>query len=265
MSQIALKTYRDRAVLHVAGTTDYGRNLFVAFSTLQGNTSAVEVIRYNEQMVPTGSWRVTPPSNMKLDDFHLFQAGADLFIVHVDHEAISDPNRANTVYFVPDELRGIAVPYPQGQPAQGGKFEMASEPNPNPNPNPNPGPTADEIAHAVLDLMKAQMNGELGDLVQKKAKNGSRQGIQVEVGDPEGVLRFANSPAYLRDQNSLLQVLRDGLYQWQLDRIYQATVSVLTDSTEGRTVVEAAYQILGRPLPQKKGLVSRALGKLRGQ
>lgn len=261
MSHIALKTYRDRAIQHCAGTTDYGRNLFIAFSTLQGNTTVVEVIRYNEQMVPTGQWSVTPPSPMKLDDFHLFQAGADLFIVYVSHEAISDPNRANTCYFVPDELRGIAVPYPQGQPSQGGRFLVNSDPGPNPNPQPI---DYQAIANAVCTEFQARMGGELGGQVQQRAKNGAVDAVRREVLPRFDTLHLS-LPGFLAEQGTFLQTLRDGLYQWQKDRNFESGVAVLEDSTPGQVMVEAAYQILGRPMPKKPGLVSRALGKLRGK
>jgi hypothetical protein len=198
--QHLVKQWTDRAALHTALAVDHGHNMFVGASTLQGNTTVIEVYRLNEQLVETGHWTITPAPEIKIDDFHMIISGADLMFAYVGHKAISDPNRPNPLYFVPDELRGVAIAYPQGVQPVGGEFNVNTEPNPNPNPEPI---DYAAIAHAVLDEMKAQMNGELGSQVQQKAKNGAVDAIRRET------------PDFLKTETAFGQALynSDGLFR----------------------------------------------------
>src|SRR5690349_5797571 len=215
--------FRDRAILHCNGLQDGGGHLIEAWSSLQGNTTWVRVWKVDHTSgARTPLVDVAPPAGFKLDDFSLWQAGAALIVGIVAHEAISDPARRNI--YARAVVPGVLVPYPTGAEPRGAGIDPALLGGGGPPPAPQPGGvTVDEIITAI----KAEMGGDLGDLVQKRAKNGSRQGIQLEVTDPSGVLRDVPTPAYLRTPDAVLTVLKDGLAPFVRDRAFEGATEAL--------------------------------------
>jgi hypothetical protein len=192
--------YRDRATLHSSPWVDHAGNQFDCFSTLQGNTTTIIVVKSNRLGQELQRWSLPAMPPFKIDDFGVFQSGADLLFLVAAHEISSDPNRRNIVYR--DSLPGICIPYPAGQMPVGAETEYISR-------EPNPQPIEFDyvrIVREVLTALKADMNGELGAQVQQRAKNGARQGIQTEY---SGGALYNDSGLYNRLKETVYEVLRD--------------------------------------------------------
>jgi len=250
--------YRDRSTKQGGRITDAAHNMFLWNQTLQGNDTAIDwkLISPTGVLLRQGTFdaAVVDP-DWKIDWANAGQAGADVFFLLGGHEAISNGDRQNPVWgYV---LPGILVPFnnnPTGGDANlaisypaGVYLGNVPDPVPNPSPNPDPGPTPDAIADAVLTRFKADMvgTGEYGNLIQQRAKNGAVEAIARDVTPRLTAVQTAvnnlriNLPGFLTDQNAFLAVLRDGLYSWQRDRIYE----VLNENR----VFQAVAKILSNP------------------
>jgi hypothetical protein len=206
--------WRDRAVKGTGAVLDAAHHLFVMGWWLQGNDSGIEINEYDPAGAFRRHWLLTPPPSsdghpLKCDFVTMIQSGPDLYLIPGGHEAITSDTRQNPVWGM--VLPNVCTPYAEGRNPAGGSYDAAAFRSIGGGGDPTPGPTLDEIAAAVLDAIKADMRGELGSLLQQKAKNGAREAITVEQA----------APGYLHMPDSLLQVLRDGLYQWAIDRAFE--------------------------------------------
>ena len=217
--------YRDRALYNACLDMDGAGNLIDGFSHIQGNATAYHFLRTDHatgQMTPLAE--VLPPAGFKIDSAAWCQSGPNLIVGMTAHEAISEPTRR--VWYARAVVPNVVVPRSDGR---GLFIDPALLGGGEPPPAPQPGVTVDEIVTAI----KADMAGELGDLIQKRAKNGARQAVQLEVTEANGVLRDVPTPAYLRTPDALLAVLKDGLYLWMQERIYE-TVAKFLDPKPGQ-------------------------------
>lgn len=173
--------FTDRELTATRTVVDFAGNTFRACSYLitHSNDSGVLVRRYLPNGTLQQEWDLLPDPPRKVTNFDMIQAGADLLIAVSYHDAVSTEGRASGVY--PADVPGVAVAYPHGTAPQGAPTDLVGWRGVS-SPPPDPGYTLDQIAHAVLTAIKADMAGELGGLVQGRAKNGARQGIQTEAG-----------------------------------------------------------------------------------
>ena len=200
--------YRDRATLHCSPWVDGAGNQFDCFSTLQGNTTAIIVVKSDRDGRELQRWTLPALANFKIDDFGVFQGGADLYFLVAAHEISSDPNRRNIVYR--DQLPDVAIPYAAGVMPVGAATRYIGE------QEPQPPIDVAAIAAAVVTAIKADMAGELGGLIQQRAKNGTRQGLQTE-----GALTLAN----VYDST--------GLYNRVKETAYESCMNAIKDSKGG--------------------------------
>jgi len=234
----------DRMLLGAGWLADAAGNAFEAwYYLLQGtNTSAVVVQRRNPAGVVTGAWEIAPPvvqgKEFKLDSASIRRAGTRIVIAITAHEISSLPTRLNLYAVL--HLDNVATDAGgrdlDGWPVLDSVFNA-----PDVEPPPGPGYTLDQIAEAVLRAIKTDMGGELGGLIQSRAKNGARQGIQTEARDANGALLSLSS------QEGFLQGLRDGLYSWQRDRNYEAGIEALRHAPDESILTQAARRILQPP------------------
>ena len=201
--------YRDRATLHCMPWVDGAGNQFDCFSTLQGNTTAIIVIKSDRDGRELQRWTLPALANFKIDDFGVFQAGADLIFLVAAHEISSAPDRRNIVYR--DQLPDVAIPYAAGvMPVGAATRYIGNEPDPPAEVDYS------RIARDVVTAIKADMAGELGGLIQQRAKNGTRQGLQTE-----GALTLAN----VYDST--------GLYNRVKETAYESCMNAIKDSKGG--------------------------------
>jgi hypothetical protein len=149
----------------------------------------------------------------------------DLVLAAGFHLAVNED--ARPVVSAVLRLAGFVVdPYAQGEIPMGASVDLSRLPGGGVVPDPTPGATVDvstasvsAIARAVLDLVQTSMRSndptDLGKEIQKLAKNG----------DNEALASHPQLPAFLADQNALLSVLENGLYQWAKDRAYEGDMA----------------------------------------
>lgn len=213
-----IDTYTDRAVFNAGLVLDGAGHLLEGYSTLQGNTTVVRLWRVDHLTgARTPVADVAPPPGFKIDSATLAQSGANLLIGLTCHEAISSPTRRNI--YARAVVPGVAVPYPGGAEPRGAYIDPALLGGGDPMPTPID-PT--ELAAAVA--VRLISDAAYGNLIQQRAKNGAREAITVEG---------AGMPAYLRTADSLLDTLKNGLYAWMQDRIYETVLKFL-DPKAGR-------------------------------
>lgn len=214
---VRIYTTRSASLLHVAAIYDTARTLYLAALHYAGNDTPVYLWRVPEgqPVPPTPDVIIWPTVAHKGDAMIMKVGGAtgrDLHLYFGTHQAISG-ERDNDVQIavVPNFLTAPGVPEAgEGQAFDPRGLGVVT-------PDPAPGYTLDQIAHAVLQAIKVDMGGELGNLVQQKAKNGAREAITVEQA----------APGYLHTPDTLLQVLRDGLAPFSRDRAFEGATEAL--------------------------------------
>lgn len=208
-----IDTYTDRSVFNAGVLVDGAGNLCEGYSTLQGNTTVVRLFLVDHM---TGARRavadVAPPPLFKLDSAAMTQSGANLLLGLTAHEAISSPTRRNI--YARALVPGVVTPYPGGATPRGAYIDPALLGGLDPVGEPI---DAQAIANAVLATLNADTNYHA--TLQKYAKNGAREAIAAE-----GV----STPAYLQTPDSLLTVLKDGLYSWMRDRLWETFIQFLS-------------------------------------
>jgi hypothetical protein len=180
--------YRDRAVKSSGSIVDGGHNLFVYCQWLMGNNAGIDMKRFDPAGTQTGFWRLLPDDPiLKIDNVTAIQSGRRILFTPCGHQAIAG-DRDNPTWLV--YVEDVAVEYNNGRVPLGADAPAIEILANQPGPPPAPGPsfTVDDI----LDAFQARLNGEMGGQIQKLAKNGSRQGIQLEVSADDGALAVVN-------------------------------------------------------------------------
>jgi hypothetical protein len=215
---------RDRALIDYHWHPDGAGWQHKVYAWLQGNNTGIthEVWDAEGRLVRTVNTAMPRVGGvaMKIDRLNIAQSGAKMVYAVAAHEVSSSPTRL--VWGGTLVVENVCHPYPGGQEERGMDVPTALIGEPTQEPQPGGDPAA--IAAAVVDLIQARMNGELGGQIQQRAKNGARQALQFEVG--AALTALSAQPAFL-------QGLKDGLYQWGIDRAYEGARAALQEPRDG--------------------------------
>ena len=214
---------RAAAIHDCAGRVDAARNLFLSWTELMGNDTITRVCKYNPGGTLVQQWEVRAPGNMKTDFATLMVSGSDLWVILAAHQAISG-ERDNKVYY--GVIPGVFAAYDGGRDLEGAQIERDVVGSPASDSGGGGGTVSIDyprLARAVVDRMKEEMRGELGDLVAERA----RQGVQAEA---QGTLATKGDLTAAIDTGIYSS---NGLYQ----RLIETQYSVLRDNDVLRAVL----------------------------
>ena len=211
---------RAAAIHDCAGRIDAARNLFLSWTELMGNDTVTRVCKYNPGGTLVQQWEVIPPANMKTDFATLMVSGSDLWVILAAHQAISG-ERDNKIYY--GVIPGVFAAYEGGRDLEGAQIARDVVGSPAVDVGGGGGTVSIDyprLARAVVDRMKEEMQGELGELVAQRA----RQGVQAEAPATKGDLTTALDTGIYSS---------NGLYQ----RLIETQYSVLRDNDVLRAVL----------------------------
>lgn len=203
--------YRDRAVKSSGAVVDGGHNLFVYCQWLQGNTTGIDVKRFDPNGIQTGFWRLMPEQgDLKIDNVTAIQSGRRILFTPCGHQAITG-ERDNPTWLV--YLEDVAVEYPSGQVPLGADAPAIEILANQPAPPPAPGPSFS--VDDIMDAFKAEMNGELGDAWEHRSVNALRRALQYEVNEDNGLMTLLNPTkldAFLYSSTGLFNRLKETVW-----------------------------------------------------
>lgn len=173
---------------------DAAANKFQAYVDVEGNTCPAIVRKTDPGGAVVGEWQVTVPG-YKLDGVALHATGADLLVEVTGHVAAAQPR---ALCYAEAAIPGVFAPYHAGEfpGAMAGAFEGGNMSDPQYTP--------EEIAAAVAD----ELAFELGSNPRTVLKRNIQNTDVVTARDKIHALTTEN--------------IKDTLYQFTLDRVYEA-------------------------------------------
>src|SRR5215212_10655277 len=221
----AVYNTRTAAIHDCAGRVDAAHNLFISWTELAGNDTITRVRKFAPAGNMLQEWTLNPPAPFKTDYATMMVSGSDLWVILAAHQAISG-DRDNTVFY--GVLQGVFAPYDGGRDLEAASFArdvVGSSAE-------GGGPVSidyNQLAAAVVNRLKSEMRGDLGDIVAEKAGNGARDAIRAEAApDQTGLLT----------KNDLATGLDSGIYHSNgfYQRLIETQYLVLRDNDVLRAV-----------------------------
>ena len=232
---------RVAAIYDCSGKVDAAHNLFISWTELVGNDTITRVRKYNPAGGQNRAWDIDVPSGFKTDFATLMPSGSDLWVLMVAHQAITG-ERDNKVYY--GVLPGVFAPYAEGRDLEGASFSRDAVGAPASTGGGTVSIDYNQLATAVVNRLKGEMRGELGDMIQARAAQGAQQAIQAEAQPDHTGLVTKN------DLNTSLDgglYHSNGLYQ----RLIETQYVVLRDNDVLRAVAAILKDHGLTPTPPK--------------
>jgi hypothetical protein len=169
---------RSAAIHDCAGRVDAAHNFFLSWTELTGNDTLTRVRKFDPAGNLAGEWQIDAPPGFKTDFATLMPSGSDLWVIFAAHQAISGERDNSVCYGI---IPGVYAPYEGGRDLEGAEYSRDVVGAPAGGVGGNVVIDYNQLAAAVVNRLKGEMRGDLGEIVAEKAGKGAREAIRIEA------------------------------------------------------------------------------------